>query len=248
MADLDTNATAVRRRAYVLLMPAAVFLALSGCSPVSPGPALPSETRSSVAILAINSAPVSVADGAAADVSIRDERVMVAVVGIRGADASGVPGPAGPGSQIVLDIREGSGPTASATLTSGDTVAVAGAAVRATAQPKATAYDPATVRFEVVSGAAEVTPQVPVAARTPGATLTLGPTMQGPLDLGGSTPAVVSIVNAGRQALVVGFSIGTGPAAEQGVHHLVSGDVTTIGGHPVRVESDGAKVTLTAYA
>ena len=236
-----TSRAASRRSAAAGGLAAALLVCLlvSACSTSStPSPTSSTEGTSTVTTattLATDSPPVVVPAGAQTDVTIGDASVVLGVVSVRD-------------DTVVLDIREGAGPTAAATLASGQTVAVHGHTVRATAQPKATAYDPATVRFEAVGGTADVTPSVPTATGTAGTPLTLGPTRQGPLDLGGGTTAVMSVVNAGRQALVVGFSIGTGPTAEQGVHHLVSGDVATIGGHPVRVESDGTQVTFTPYA
>lgn len=188
------------------------------------------ERTTPVNILATSASPVVVADGASSDVTMSDgTTVSIGVVRI--------------GDNVTLDVRESGRPTAGADVPSGKTVAIGGHTVRVTAQPKATDYDPATVAFAVVDGPSDVTPAVPVATGSPGTPTTLAKTTQAPVMLG-DQQAIISVVNPGKNALVIGFRLGQGVS---GVHHLVSGDLTTIGSHVVKVESDGSTVTVTPY-
>lgn len=146
------------------------------------------------------------------------------------------------GDRVVLDVKEPDQPTASASVTSGQTLPLGGRAARLGIRPPRSDYDRTWVTFELTSGTPDVTPTAAEPTGSAGQPRTVQQGTQAPLQLGGQS-VVVGIVSSGPAAVVFGFSAPT----DSGTHHLVSGDFTTIAGQVVRVEGTGDSVIFTPY-
>lgn len=137
---------------------------------------------------------------------------------------------------VTLDVREGDGPTLGVQVPAGGTFALNGATIRV-------GGGSGSVILQQAGGKPSREPAAPHPSGPAGTPARVNGGTRGLLTLG-TDRAVLGVLNAGRSAVVFSYELN---GAARGIHELRSGELTTIGTHVVKVESDGRTVTFTPY-